>query len=551
MKSFELLFSSMFYFRRFSFCFICVFLLSVGSSAVADPKVAPQGIKPLSGDFAVPPGLQSYVDFWIGVFAKYGKNQSVFHHRDHPGIVYSVLDFSEFAEQFSGRQFEQKKNAALRAETADIERALKSLAQNRPPSGPIETRIKRLFQSFSLDSRKEYLKAADLQKIRSQTGIQERFREGVVRSGRYLYAIEHIFESEGLPVELGRLPLVESSFDYNAYSSVGAAGIWQFMRATGRRYLRIDASIDERRDPILASRAAARYLKHSYSRLPHWSLAVTSYNHGLNGVMRAANATGSTDLVKIIHNYESKIWGFASQNFYAEFLAALQVEQNQKYYFPGIQREAEVHFDEIELTGAAGFHDLVRASGMNAEDFKTLNPAFMSPVREGRVRVPAGALFKVPSGRGKQAISRLGNGRVYSLDGANQMFDARATAIHKGHSHVQASGGGTGGYQVQSGDTVGAIARKFGVRERALMAENGISDPRRLRVGSRIRIPGRNAGHSGTMASSTTSGSDYTVQSGDTLSAISRKTGVSMSNIRRLNPGLSDKIKPGQRIVTR
>src|SRR4029453_7063103 len=100
-----------------------------------------------------------------------------------------------------------------------------------------------------------------------------------------------IFRDEGLPVELTRLPLIESCFDVEAYSKVGAAGIWQFMPATGRLYMEVSSSVDERRDPIPPPRAAARYLSRSYERLGNWPLAITSYNHGPNGMARAIGDT--------------------------------------------------------------------------------------------------------------------------------------------------------------------------------------------------------------------------------------------------------------------
>src|SRR5262249_10774421 len=137
---------------------------------------------------------------------------------------------------------------------------------------------------------------------------------------------------EGLPLEIALLPLVESSFENRALSSAGAAGIWQFTRGTGRLYLRISKKGDERLDPPKATRAAARLLSENYRALGSWPLAITAYNHGRAGMQHAQDAHGS-DINTIINQYESPMFGYASMNFYCEFLAAVEVYQNHQQYF--------------------------------------------------------------------------------------------------------------------------------------------------------------------------------------------------------------------------
>ena len=131
---------------------------------------------------------------------------------------------------------------------------------------------------------------AAAQRLRFQLGQADRFRAGLVRSGAYKPYIHEAFVKQGLPRELGALPHVESSFDPTAYSKVGAAGMWQFMRSTGVRYMRIDHIVDERRDPFLATDAAVRLLADNYSVLQSWPLALTAYNHGVSGMRRATHA---------------------------------------------------------------------------------------------------------------------------------------------------------------------------------------------------------------------------------------------------------------------
>ena len=130
-------------------------------------------------------------------------------------------------------------------------------------------------------------------RVRAQRGVKERFATGLELSRRYLEQMQEIFREEGLPVELTYLPLVESSFNIRARSPAGAVGIWQFMRTTGRRYLRVNRSVDERRDPLESTRAAAQLLKENYAIFGDWPLAITAYNHGREGIMRAVSKVGS------------------------------------------------------------------------------------------------------------------------------------------------------------------------------------------------------------------------------------------------------------------
>ena len=124
------------------------------------------------------------------------------------------------------------------------------------------------------------------------------------------------------------LPHVESSFNAAAYSKVGAAGLWQFMRSTGRRYMRVDDAVDERLDPYRSTEAAAQLLAYNYRVLGSWPLALTAYNHGAAGMRRAKESVGTDDFVKINRTYNSRTFGFASRNFFPSFLAALTIDEN-------------------------------------------------------------------------------------------------------------------------------------------------------------------------------------------------------------------------------
>jgi membrane-bound lytic murein transglycosylase D len=289
---------------------------------------------------------------------------------------------------------------------------------------------------------------------------------------------------------------VESSFNYSAYSSVGAAGIWQFMRRTGKKHLRINNLVDERRDPIQSTRAAAEYLAHAYSVLGSWPLAVTSYNHGITGVLRGAKAARSRELATIISRYDGSTWGFASQNFYCEFLAALEVERNYELYFPGLVREEPRFFDEMEVIRPVAFRTLASAAGMDAASFSDLNPALLSPVTKGRFPIPAGTVIKVPRGYGKRVVEKVGSLRLFApaspraalrpIDLPEERSSGRRV-YSKQVSTPSAPPKKT--HRVSPGETAGSIARRYSVTPEALMRENGIRDARKLKAGQKLRIP--------------------------------------------------------------
>jgi membrane-bound lytic murein transglycosylase D len=177
------------------------------------------------------------------------------------------------------------------------------------------------------------------ERVRIQRGQRERFKRGLEISGRYDAVFRDIFRQAGLPEDLAYLPHVESSFQANAHSSAGAVGIWQFTRSAARVFMNVDGAVDERLNPVASARGAARYLRYAYDRLGSWPLALTAYNHGIAGMQRARDAFG-TDFMRIVYYYNSPQFGFASRNFYAEFLAARDVARQPERFFPeGVRYE--------------------------------------------------------------------------------------------------------------------------------------------------------------------------------------------------------------------
>lgn len=204
--------------------------------------------------------------------------------------------------------------------------------------------------------------------------------------------MKKIFRAEGLPVELAYLPLVESSFNIRARSGVGALGMWQFMPETGKKFLRIDGNIDERRDPFESTKAAARLLKENYRLLGTWPLAITAYNHGTDGMFRGMKAVESDDIVDLIRGYQSPTFGFASKNFYAEFLAVVELATNKDVYFPFLRSHSPVTLREVATTRQMPLRSVLKPAAIAPSDFFEWNPALDSSA----TLLPAGYRIKLP-----------------------------------------------------------------------------------------------------------------------------------------------------------
>jgi membrane-bound lytic murein transglycosylase D len=278
--------------------------------------------------FPRPASLEPNIHFWVDVFTAYSYRDFVVHDRTKVWKIYEVLHMPG-----SGPLTQEEVEWARDYLRIKYSRALSRLASGQKPTGYVEGRIAALFRN---EPAQNYAIAAD--NLRVQQGMRERFRETLVRGHGYQPVMGRIFRAAGLPVELTLLPSVESGYYTKARSSAGAVGIWQFTRATGRRYMTIRGRRDERLDPMRETVAAAKLLRYNHTVLGNWPLAITAYNYGTYGMARASAIHGS-DLGHIVTRYNGPHFGFASKNYYAEFLAALQVHQYEDKYFPGIKDE--------------------------------------------------------------------------------------------------------------------------------------------------------------------------------------------------------------------
>ncbi len=406
-----------------------------------------------------PPELERDVQFWVRVYSQIDTNSGFLHDQYNLGIVYDTLHFPPNTAPAERQRIVDDERQQLAA-------ALKRIAA--AGSAPLSAEDQRIKDLWGAEGTPERLLAA-VDDIRFQLGQADRFRGGLVRSGAWETHIEETLANLGLPPELAVLPHVESSFNPAAYSKVGAAGLWQFMRSTGRRYMRIDSAVDDRLDPFRSTEAAAQLLAYNYRLLGTWPLALTAYNHGSAGMLRAKETMGTDDIVKIVRGYTSRSFGFASRNFYVSFLAALEIDRNPEKYFGPLQREPEAHFREIELPAYVSISALMRTLKMNPDRLRGLNPALLPPVWSGAQRVPKAYRLRMPLEGDAWTSERLAQ-RLQPGD----MFTAQ-----RGPEH----------YKVQKGDTLVSIAAAYDVPVDMLARVNHLRTSARVSPGRVLVLP--------------------------------------------------------------
>ena len=409
--------------------------------------------------FPVPDGMQRDVDFWIDIFSHYTTEQGVLHDNRNLAVVYERIDLS--AEM--GRRERQRQIARRREHYQDILRTLASGKRDKLTDE--ESRVLALWPE---DVSNATLKAA-VRQIRYQQGLRDRFLEGLQRSGRWRDYIEAELRALGVPVDLAALPHVESSYNPDARSHVGASGIWQFTRSTGRRFMRIDHVLDERNDPWEASRAAGKLLAYNYSITGNWPMAITAYNHGLSGVRRAMREFGDDAYAEIFRSYKGRTFGFASRNFYVAFLAARHVDQNARTYFPGAVLEPPTDYATFELDNYIAAADLSDALGVSTRQLAAHNMALQSTIWQGSKHLPRGLTVRLPADRLDAPVETLLAGIPADHWQEEQLPDLFHT--------------------IARGDTLSQIAETYKTSVSTLVALNNLGSSHRIRAGQQLRLP--------------------------------------------------------------
>ena len=437
--------------RPFNIAALCLMLAPL----LLARAIAAEGPDP----FAHPPELEQDVRFWIRVYTEVTTDQGLLHDDWNLGLVYEVLRFDPAS---SPAQRERRVAEAKARYTALLRRFAAGDVDH------LTAHERRILHAFGdRPTPAQFLDAID--RIRFQLGQADRFHEGLIRAANWETHIARVLEQHGVPAEIAALPHVESSFNPAAYSKVGAAGLWQFMPSTARRFMRVDSVVDERLDPYSSTEAAANLMLYNYRLLGSWPLAVTAYNHGPGGLRRAQEQLGTSDITVIVKRYQGATFGFASRNFYIAFLAALEVDRNAEKYFGPIPRLPDTESTRVEVPDYTAVDALAKAFRVDMGALRVLNPALRPPVWNGARLVPRGYELRIPGTPPQAEITA-----AWARLPPTQRYVAQRN---------------DGKHRVRRGETLAGVAAASGVSVARLLAANGWSDTHAIAPGEVLRIP--------------------------------------------------------------
>ena len=347
----------------------------------------------ITDDFRVPSELARRYNFWRRIYSLWSKDHYVLHLSEYPEVVVAIFDATKMSALPVAKDNKIKKFAKVERES--YRKLFLAMHQNRENEERFTPSMRRLAENMGhISDKNKYLVAA--QSLRLQRGQRDFIASGLAVAPKYLTSIEAEFRRQGVPVEITRLAFVESSFNLKAQSKVGASGVYQIMPATGNQYLRIFDGVDERNDPIKASRAAAKLLRLNYDLTGAWPLAITAYNHGVGGIRRATQAVDSHDIVDLIDKYHGNQFGFASKNFYSSFLGVLATLKDADRLFPEVPKVQPIAFSTLKLTKPISVRDICRKNTVSLAQVAQLNPDISSRIIRSESKLPKGFVIKIP-----------------------------------------------------------------------------------------------------------------------------------------------------------
>lgn len=354
--------------------------------------------KRINPDFSIPAPLKPSVGFWLKIYAEYTTQHVVIFDSHHPEVVYEVLDFRHLAETARNRVvYEVVSNKKIKDTMAAYRNAFAHLSRVHHPKKPTREEALVLTAIAKLNHHHPYKYFAG--NLHSQTGQRDNIIKGLIAAETFFPKMESIFTSMNVPTELTRLTLVESSFNLNAKSRSGAAGVWQFMPRSAKEYMTLDekTQIDERLSPLKATVAAAKLLKRNKKILGHWALGVTAYNHGHGGLPRFNPKDG--DFESFSHLFEScgkksakKRLGWAGRNYYAEFLAVLHAEAYRNLFYGDAPAPKSQTLAFRAAPAGKTAIQVAMEHGISLRDLQLYNPDILNIRR----KLPRGFLIAIP-----------------------------------------------------------------------------------------------------------------------------------------------------------
>jgi membrane-bound lytic murein transglycosylase D len=356
-----------------------------------------------------------------------------------------------------------------------------------------------------------------------KTRGREVFQRWLDRSARYIPVMKDIFREKNLPEDLVYVAMIESGFNPYAVSWAKAVGPWQFMPATGKLYgLKIDWWIDERKDPIKSTLAAAEHLKDLRNLFGSWPLALASYNAGAGKVQRAVLRSRSEDFWDL---KASRYIRKETKNYVPKYMAATIIAKNPEAYGFAVAGYEPFKYDEVVIEESTDLRLVARCAGCTYEEIKELNPEikrWVTPPQYSRytLRIPAGK---------------------------KEVFLTNFAAIPPEQKIKWER------HEVKRGETLAALAKQYDTTPEAIRDINGLKKSR-ITPGKHLLIPVNINGKTQDVSYLTPEQGGkqqqilYRVKRGETLSKIARNHNVSVADIREWNKGLGNSVRAGQKI---
>ena len=540
------------YFQSLLVLLLCLNAVFGQTVLAAKSLDVPVKLYPLQCDetFSCPTSLLPRVGFWVEVFSRWDTNTAIFHDKENPHRVYTTLKRTQGCRK-------SRKGDSIDRERRRLKKTLKTISSRIKSGSSLsasQQKIADLFadQTTSSSISAEIASAAD--RVRCQSGNQDRMHEALRQFQVYRPTILDALESQNLTPELQYLPFVESAFNPNALSHVGAAGMWQIMPQTGRTLgLTVNNAVDERYDPTSATYAAALYFRNSVDDLSETAFengfsvvakdlnpfVITSYNYGVKGMERAIKQVG-LNYERLLLEYKSPSFQTAVKNFYASFLAARHVAKNSEQFFGQIEADNSQRiysFNRISLTRATSAKRLSKSLNVKIDTLKRLNPALKNVVWRNKALVPKGFNLKLP-------FREAG-------------WDSQLASMHRLPKEIERPG--FLWHKVRSGQTACGIARRYKASCNALRKLNRLNKKATIYIGQRLKVPTKTGGIS--VASSTSNSwsnsntgnsttTEYRVRRGDTACKIAQSFKMRCGEFLAIN-GLqrTSLLQIGQRVM--
>lgn len=371
--------------------------------------------------------------------------------------------------------------------------------------------------------------------------IKKHFTLWLARSGKYVGLMKNILRENYVPEDLVFLSLIESGFNPKAYSFAKASGPWQFIRGTAVRYgLRVDRWVDERRDPVKSTQAAAAYLKDLYEMFGSWPLAMASYNCGEGNILRAVKRNDTEDFWEL---RKTRSIPSETKDYVPKFVAARMIAKNpQQYGFDDLTYDKPFEFEEVTLDHCTDLSTVAKCCEVPESEIKDLNPELLRgctpPNRSEYV-------LRVPKGTKDTFLKN------YAALPDN---DKVASPPKEPSSSRR--------YVVRRGDTLYSIARRHHMSVVSLERLNGLRAKSRIKPGQRLALAKPHPEKKVATAKKASrkavkkhgrgkyaARKIYRVRRGDTLYSIAKKFNVSQGKLARVNSVSGSSIKRGQKLV--